>query len=165
MKMELFRGDFQQALISSGKYYNTFKDDPVGRFFYALTLAYTGQLEKSYSIFDLIIKDTPRHSIGKLAQLLKDSLQGRITDETEAKLQEDEIVRRDFAFSYWISNGYALVGETEKSMDWLEIAVNQGMINWPFLNEYDPFLENIRGEKRFKKLMERVKYEWENFIV
>ena len=29
----------------------------------------------------------------------------------------------------------------------------------------DPFLENIRGEPRFKKLMERVKREWENFEV
>ncbi len=26
-------------------------------------------------------------------------------------------------------------------------------------------LENIRGEERFKKLMERVKHEWENFEV
>ncbi len=29
----------------------------------------------------------------------------------------------------------------------------------------NPFLENIRGEERFKKLMERVKYEWENFEI
>ena len=33
------------------------------------------------------------------------------------------------------------------------------------LAEKDPFLENIRGEPRFKKLMERVKHEWENFEV
>jgi len=26
-----------------------------------------------------------------------------------------------------------------------------------------PFLVNIRGKERFKKLMERVKYEWEHF--
>jgi hypothetical protein len=31
------------------------------------------------------------------------------------------------------------------------------------LNEYDPLLENIRGEERFKKLMKRIKHEWENF--
>ena len=28
-----------------------------------------------------------------------------------------------------------------------------------------PFHENIRGEERFKKFMERVKVEWENFEV
>jgi hypothetical protein len=31
--------------------------------------------------------------------------------------------------------------------------------------EKDPWLESIRGEERFKKLMERVKQEWEEFEV
>jgi hypothetical protein len=31
--------------------------------------------------------------------------------------------------------------------------------------EHDPFLEKIRAEERFKKLMERVKHEWEHFEV
>ena len=51
-----------------------------------------------------------------------------------------------------------------KSMDWLENAVNQGFFNYPELNR-DPHLDNLRGEERFKKLMERVKYEWEHFEV
>ena len=29
----------------------------------------------------------------------------------------------------------------------------------------DPFLASIRNEPRFRKLMERVKYEWEHFEV
>jgi len=33
------------------------------------------------------------------------------------------------------------------------------------MNEIDPFLKNIRGEDRFKKLMERVKKEWEELEV
>ena len=47
--------------------------------------------------------------------------------------------------------------------DWVECAIKCGFINYPFLVEYDPFLVNIRGEERFKKLMQRVKYEWEHF--
>jgi len=34
---------------------------------------------------------------------------------------------------------------------------------YAFLNNYDPFLVKLRGEERFKKLMDRVKYEWEHF--
>jgi hypothetical protein len=50
--------------------------------------------------------------------------------------------------------------------DWLEhAALNRGFINHPFLNEHDPFLDNIRGEPRFKKLIEKVKNKWENFEV
>ena len=36
------------------------------------------------------------------------------------------------------------------------------MVNHPFMNEV-PLFGNIRGESRFKKLVERVKYEWEHF--
>jgi hypothetical protein len=37
--------------------------------------------------------------------------------------------------------------------------------NWPLLTEKDPWLANIHGEPRFKKLMERVNYEWEHIEV
>jgi hypothetical protein len=47
----------------------------------------------------------------------------------------------------------------------MEKAVNIGFINYPMFAEKDPFFENIRSEPRFKKLMERVKHEWENFEV
>ncbi len=60
---------------------------------------------------------------------------------------------------------YALLDEKEEALEWLELAVNKGWLNYPFLNEIDPFLQNIRGEERFKKLMETVKYKWENFEV
>ena len=60
---------------------------------------------------------------------------------------------------------YALTGQIEDALNLFEHAVNRGWINYPLFNEYDPLLENIRGEERFKKLMERVKYEWENFKV
>jgi tetratricopeptide (TPR) repeat protein len=66
--------------------------------------------------------------------------------------------------SLWAGH-FALINEKEKALDWLERAVDRGCINYPLLAEQYPFLENIRGEPRFKKLMERVKHEWENFEV
>jgi hypothetical protein len=57
------------------------------------------------------------------------------------------------------------VDERDEALLWLEHSILGGFINYPILNEKDPFLENIRGEPRFKKLMERVKHEWENFEV
>jgi non-specific serine/threonine protein kinase len=60
---------------------------------------------------------------------------------------------------------FSLINEKEKALDYLNHALDRGFINYPFFSNIDPFLENIRGEERFKKLMERVKYEWENFEV
>ena len=58
---------------------------------------------------------------------------------------------------------FAVLDEKKEALDWLENAVNRGIINYSFINRYDSFLANIRGEERFKKLMKRVKYEWEHF--
>jgi hypothetical protein len=38
-------------------------------------------------------------------------------------------------------------------------------VNYPYMANHDPFLANIRGERRFQNLMDRVKYEWEHFEV
>ncbi|MCJ7459416.1 MAG: hypothetical protein MUP17_10535 [candidate division Zixibacteria bacterium] len=73
--------------------------------------------------------------------------------------------RRDFEWSHTVAVMLALLDAKKEAMDWLENSVNLGFINYPLLAERDPFLENIREEERFKKLMERVKYEWEHFEV
>jgi len=65
----------------------------------------------------------------------------------------------------WLADCYSIIGENEKAIELLEYSTRRGFINFPFLNEYDPLLENIREDPRFKKLMERVKHEWENFEV
>jgi len=60
---------------------------------------------------------------------------------------------------------FVLINEREQALDWLEHAISRGWINYPLFAEINPFLEKIRGEPRFKHLMERVKHECENFEV
>ena len=92
------------------------------------------------------------------------------TKFTESIIKDSDIelwASKNFAFSYFIAEIYALLDEKEKAMDWIENSVSRGGIgfNYPFINHYDPFFINVRGEERFKKLMEKVKYEWEHFEV
>ena len=68
-------------------------------------------------------------------------------------------------FSYFMSGYYALLHEKEEAFRWIEHSIDRDFLNFPFLNSTYPFLENIRGEARFKKLMKTMKHEWENFEV
>ena len=70
---------------------------------------------------------------------------------------------KNINYSLLLADCYSLIDEKEKALDWLEITVKRGNINYPFLNEYDPFLASIRNEPRFKTLMQRAKTDWENF--
>jgi Tfp pilus assembly protein PilF len=53
---------------------------------------------------------------------------------------------------YHIACVYAVLGETDKAMAWLERSVDTGFACWPFFR-VDPFLESLREEPAFKRLV------------
>lgn len=64
-----------------------------------------------------------------------------------------------------IAGVFAVMGEKEEAFRWLEHAIDRGWINYPFFAKQDPSLDNIRGEDRFKRLMDRIRPEWERFEI
>ncbi len=160
----LFEGRFKQAIEPIMKVVQLSQGVIPMKYFYALILAYNNKVDESYMILDQIYKSNPNDIFAQLGMFLKHSLQGN------KKLAIESITsqmlawsKSDFTNAWHIVVGYSLIGEKEKALDWLEEWINLGCLNYPFLSKYDPFLENIRGEERFKKLMEEVKYKWENF--
>ena len=97
---------------------------------------------------------------------MKFAIKGDTKKAIEAITPElTKIATDELRYSGIIASGYSLLNMRDKSLEWLERAINLSWCDYPWFNKHDPFLENIRGEERFKKLMERVKYEWENFEV
>lgn len=74
-----------------------------------------------------------------------------------------DAARWDLQYSWEMATEYALIDERAEAIEWLENATHRGLINYPFLSQYDPLLKNIREEKRFKELMEEVRSQWERF--
>ena len=165
-RLHLMEGRFDLALEPYHKGYQMDTENPVFRWVYGWILAYNQRLKDAYSLFDQNVTDTPQYFFTRLGLFFKYALQGKKTKALQSVTPELQITaKRDSVYSWIIATCYALLDEKEKALDWLENAANRGFINYPFLSEYDPFLENIRGEERFKQLMERVKYEWEHFEV
>jgi hypothetical protein len=141
-------------------------ENPFSRFSYAQPLLYSGHLEEGFRLIDLISKDTPEIPWAWLGLFYKYALTDEKTKAKEMITPEREkTARKDATYSCIMADCYSLMGEKELALGWLENAVNQGFINYPFLSKHDPFLANIRGEERFEKLMERVKSEWGHFEV
>jgi hypothetical protein len=133
---------------------------------YAKGLAYDHCYEEAYRLFNLIEKDKNASFFAKLGTFFKYALQGKKEEAFQSAIEDlKNTAKEDEMYPIWMAESYALINENDEAIDWLEHGINFGFIHYPFLNEYDPFLENIRGEKRFLKLMERVKSEWENFEV
>jgi serine/threonine protein kinase len=139
---------------------------PVALFFSAQFLAYCKHFKEASALVSKNARLDMKDMFTKLSLFVKYAIEG---DEKRIKelLTVDFVktARRDCQNSYFVSGLFALSGMKDEAFDWLENAVDRGFINYPFMSEYDPFIENIRSEPRFKRLMERVKHEWEHFEV
>ncbi len=162
----LMAGRPESALPSLKKAYEMAPDSPIWGFKYARSLALNHQLDEACSLFDRIAKESPREVFGKFSLFYKYALLGERAKALEYLTKElAEAIRMDETLSFYMAEAYALINIKYEAVNWLEHAVWRGVINFPYLSQYDPFLENIRGEERFQKLMERVKKAWEEFEV
>jgi serine/threonine protein kinase/cytochrome c-type biogenesis protein CcmH/NrfG len=160
-----YDGQYAAALDPFRHYYEADPDNPIAQSFYATALAMEKRLDEAFAIIDRGAKAAPDNACTKFGLLLKYAL---LKDKENAfrEMTPDfqKTCRRDHQWSYFVALPLALLDVKEESLDWLENAVNKGFINYPEVNR-NPYLDNLRGDERFKKLMERVKYEWEHFEV
>jgi serine/threonine protein kinase/predicted Zn-dependent protease len=161
-----YDGRYDDALQAWRRMYEVYPENPYSHFSYALILSYHNQLNEAFPIIDHSAKVNPNNVLTKLGLMLKYGLQG----EKEKVLQEmtpdfRKTCQRDATYSHHLAGIFALLDEKDQALNWLEIAVGCGFLNYPLLSQKDPWLESLRGEERFKKLMERVKREWEEFEV
>ncbi|MCX6234955.1 MAG: hypothetical protein NT175_09585 [Bacteroidetes bacterium] len=164
-RLFFFDGQYKLAVEQFRQHYQFDPENLVVRFFYAWTLAYAGQIDEAFSIIDHSAQAAPNSVFTKFGLLLKYGLL-KNREEAFGEMTPDfeRTCRRDHQWSYIVATLLALIDARRESLDWLENAVERGFINYPEL-ERNPYLDNIREEERFKKLIERVKYEWEHFEV
>jgi tetratricopeptide (TPR) repeat protein len=162
----IFEAQFNRALEGLHQAYKMDIKNPLSGLCYVQALAYANRLEEASSLSEKHLKENPNHLLTQLGQCLIYSLQGKKTEAMElmsSKVRDK--ARTDSHVAWVIATCDALIDEKEEALKSLECAVDLCFTPYAFLNEYDPFLENIRGEERFKKLMQRVKTETENFDV
>jgi non-specific serine/threonine protein kinase len=161
-----YSGDFPRSVDGFQKEYEMDPESPYARWAYACCLAWAKKTDKAHEILEDIMRDTPDTVFGQFASLLRNALRGRVDEALRVVTPElIAIAKTQWQMPWMMAAIYSLMGKTDESLDWLEYAVSHGFINYPFLAEKEPFLENVRGEERFRRIMERTKIEWENFDV
>jgi tetratricopeptide (TPR) repeat protein len=162
---KMYEGRFEAALEPIQDFYRSNSEFMGNQWLFILVNTYLFRQEEAISGIDKLGKDVPDNNHSRLFSLLKYSLLGDKSKLISLDSDLEKWAEKDSSYAYLIAQCFSLVKEIEKAIDWLEISINLGGINYPFLNDYDPLLESIRGQERFKSLMKKVKYEWENFEI
>jgi len=163
---QLLEGEFELALET---WRRGFQMDP-GILWFRISMAffllYNGRGEETDEYLDPVIRQTPRSHWTQLGAFLQHASKGErsralqsVTDELKTAMKWDAFL------PVWMADCFSMIDEKEEAINWLEEAVRWGCANFPFLAEYDPFLEPLRRENRFKDLMVTVKHRWEAFEV
>ena len=139
---------------------------PLTLWFLAMTLGYLGSREEAAALFE----EAFRGDEGTMSYGITQAFAHALRDERESAwrilrsdLETSAQVRRDFAYTHFVAECHALLGDVPGALEWLERSVSLGNINYPFLSRHDPFLAPLRSEPRFRELMVRVKHAWETF--
>jgi tetratricopeptide (TPR) repeat protein len=164
---QYIKGDFRKAIELLGRSSQVDPDLFHNEFWLPTFLTANNQLDEAFKILEKIINDkrTPP-TFKELAIFIKYAFLGDKAQAMKVLSEETKMYTWcDPDFSGLMPGYYSLIHEKEEALKYLNHAVNRGFINYPFFSKIDPFLENIRGDERFTKLMERVKHVWENFEV
>jgi hypothetical protein len=63
-----------------------------------------------------------------------------------------------------MAGAYALVGETDQALGWLEHAVTvRGWIDYEYFTRHDRFLESLRPTPQFQELMASARERYQRF--
>jgi tetratricopeptide (TPR) repeat protein len=161
-----FAGRFDLALEPLLTAYNLTPESGMNQFWKSLILFYNNRMDEACDFICESVKEPERDTWTQMTIFLKNVIRG---DKDKLNLMMTPAFVKTHGSnpqnSFNIAAFYSLLDEKEKAFEWLENSVNHGFVNYPFINEYDPFLKIIRNEEHFKSLMKRVKQVWESIEV
>ena len=161
---DVLDGNFEVAVEPYRQMFEMDPANPMAGLFYLWVLLLNRRADAVGAILETFPPDVRDTVPARIASFLAHCLIGNREAAQAALTPEIEIVATATdVFPRFLAQGFALAGMTERALHWLEIAVERGFINHPFLARHDPFLQSLRGEPRFERLLEVVRGRWETF--
>ncbi|HET9327530.1 MAG TPA: protein kinase [Candidatus Eisenbacteria bacterium] len=120
---------------------------------------------EAMSQFEWLEHQLPDDPLAMVAVRFWRALTGdRTAVQSSPSAAERAMAESDEYWAYLMAGAYALVGETDQAMSWLEHAVNaRGWVDYVYFTQHDRFLESLRPTGRFQELMASARKRYERF--
>lgn len=158
----IFEGRYADAIEPYRRLVELDPEAPFAQFFYAYALTYNQRFDEAIGVLDRMSGSAAQDPFVAIGSMWKYALQGQrgraleaVTPVLVGAAQGTEM------FSRVLGEGYAMLKDSDKALEWLANANRFGLTSYPFLAEHDRLLENIRGHSRFEQFLGRVKLQWQ----
>jgi len=161
---DVLEGRFAAAVEPYRQMFEMDPDNPMARLFYVFILSLNKRTAAIRDVVQQFAPDVKETIPARVALFLarahdKDERAARsaLTSEIESVASASDV------FPRLLAHGFALLGDSDRALHWLEVAVQRGFINYPFLAKHDPSLAQLRKHPRWSELLGTVRQRWERF--
>jgi serine/threonine protein kinase/Flp pilus assembly protein TadD len=127
-------------------------------------LYYQGKLDEAEPNLDravLLGRDSGDDTARMMAAFLYASLNQREKiDRRILQYRPEQVIDGDAA--YWLGGIYALLGDRQHAVDWLQRAVALGDVNYPWFDR-DKNYDSLRADPEYQRIMAGVRQRWEAY--
>jgi hypothetical protein len=131
----------------------------------AVALVAAGREADAAGQFEWLERQPFEDSLARVALRFRRGLAGdRAAVLSQLGAGERAMAESDEYWAYLMAAAYALVGEGDQALSWLEHAVRvRGWIDHVYFTRHDRFLESLRSSRRFQELMASARERYARF--
>jgi serine/threonine protein kinase/Flp pilus assembly protein TadD len=131
----------------------------------AVALVAAGREADAAGQFEWLERQPFEDSLARVALRFRRGLAGdRAAVLSQLGAAERAMAESDEYWAYLMAAAYALVGEGDQALSWLEHAVRvRGWIDHVYFTRHDRFLESLRSSRRFQELMASARERYARF--
>jgi tetratricopeptide (TPR) repeat protein len=137
---------------------------PSLRAFGAMLAYYQGEIEKATLVMEDLLEKSP--DLYSYRLFLAFCYLSRGERERALDLIDERVIksaRVDQDIAYWLASVYALAGESDEAIKWLECAISMGNENYPWLAS-DANWDTMRDDPRYQEILRDLKLKWEKLM-
>ena len=155
----MYQRRFEDALLELDQGASMEPDHPLIRTFRARVLFYRGEVVAAARLMQQVLQHHPKMEGMRPILAICLTAQGR-SDDARAQLTSKvkEIAAADHDIAYWLASAFALLGEEDEALRWLETAIELGNENYIWFESDSNWL-SLHDDPRFQELMHRMESE------
>ena len=162
--VDFLEGRFAASLPPYQRMFDMDPGNPMARLFYVYVLAINTCTDRVREV----VEGFPLESRDGIPARLAFFLAHAHVGEADAALavlspQVEAAARTTDMFSRFLAHGYGWLGQFDRALYWLRVAIDRGFINYPFLAQHHPVFRQLRSDPEFVRLMDHVRARWQAF--